>query len=297
MIRRDSRAAAQSAGLPGGPELALHERALRLPPVPAPATGLSALTRVDRSHVLYWQGETAGKEIEIVEGVARAVHLCESGARQILTFFWPGTVICPSAGRLLCYTVETVTPCLFRIPPPDRPAAPNSGTDEHVLGELVHLLRGISRRCALSRVAWFLLRVREHLPRCGSEPEVLKLAIPRLDIADYLGLSLETVSRCLTELKGRGIIDAAQPQDHHLPQAGAPRAHRQRLSTAPGAPPREGLPETERPAPGAAPGDDPCQPLPAIPGPSSSPERPASSATMWRGGCSRTGCRSSGSTA
>ena len=76
-----------------------------------------------------------------------------------------------------------------------------------MLGGLVHLLHGISRRCALSRVAWFLLRVRGHLPRCGADPEVLKLAIPRLDIADHLGLSLETVSRCLTELKGRGLIE------------------------------------------------------------------------------------------
>lgn len=198
------------AVLPARADIALRDPALCLkPPVAETVTGLSALSRVDRSHVLYWQGEAAGKDIEIVEGVARAVHLCESGARQILAFFWPGTVISPSAGRLLCYTVETVTPCLFRIPPPDRAeAGPRTiGTDEHVLGELVHLLHGISRRCALSRVAWFLLRVREHLPCCGSEPEVLKLAVPRLDIADHLGLSLETVSRCLTELKGRGIIE------------------------------------------------------------------------------------------
>ncbi len=40
-----------------------------------------------------------------------------------------------------------------------------------MLGELVDLLHGISRRCALSRVAWFLLRVRGHLPRCGAGPE------------------------------------------------------------------------------------------------------------------------------
>lgn len=210
LVHRGAIASTPTNVLPGRTEHGLCERPLRLQPAaPAPATGLSVLNRVDRSHVLFWQGEAAGKDIEIVEGVARAVHLCESGARQILTFFWPGTVISPSAGRLLCYTVETVTPCLFRLPPPDRAeaGARTIGTDEHVLGELVHLLRGISRRCALSRVAWFLLRVREHLPRCGTEPEVLKLAIPRLDIADYLGLSLETVSRCLTELKVRGIIE------------------------------------------------------------------------------------------
>lgn len=203
---RGAEDARQTSVISGRGDAALRERPLRLPP---PSTGLSVINRVDRSHVLYWQGESAGREIEIVEGVARAVHLCESGARQVLTFFWPGTVICPSAGRLLRYTVETVTPCLFRVPPQDRAEAAVRvvDTDEHVLGELVHLLRGISRRCALSRVAWFLLRVREHLPRCGAEPEVLRLAIPRLDIADYLGLSLETVSRCLTELKTRGIIE------------------------------------------------------------------------------------------
>ncbi|MEH3144381.1 MAG: helix-turn-helix domain-containing protein [Methylobacterium frigidaeris] len=172
-------------------------------------TGLSVLNQVDRGHVLFWQGETAGGEVEIVDGIARAVHLCESGTRQILTFFWPGTVIRPCTHRASSYTIETVTPCLLRSPQSGlvKVAGRTVGTDDRVLHELVGLLRGISRRCALSRVAWFLLRIREHLPRNSAKSDILRFVIPRLDIADYLGLSLETVSRCLTELKTRGLVE------------------------------------------------------------------------------------------
>ena len=170
---------------------------------------LSVLRQLDRGHIICWQGEASRNEIEIVEGVARVVRLCESGTRQILTFFWPGTVITPCANEKLSYTIETVTPCLCRSPQFGSINATGLtfGTNDYVLREMIDLLRGISRRCALSRVAWLLLRVREHLPRSASNSSILKFLIPRIDIADYLGLSLETVSRCLTELKERGFIE------------------------------------------------------------------------------------------
>ncbi len=64
-----------------------------------------------------------------------------------------------------------------------------------------HLLL-LGRKNALERVAAFLIEMSKR----GKEGAVLELAMPRHDIADYLGLTLETVSRMFAELKSLGAI-------------------------------------------------------------------------------------------
>jgi CRP/FNR family nitrogen fixation transcriptional regulator len=64
-----------------------------------------------------------------------------------------------------------------------------------------HLLL-LGRKNALERLAAFLLEMSARM----DESSVLDLAMPRLDIADYLGLTLETVSRMFGELKEMGAI-------------------------------------------------------------------------------------------
>ena len=168
-----------------------------------------AAETIARNRVVFWQGESHDQEIEIVEGVIRAVHLCESGERQVLAFFWPGTVIRPTLRHVQSYTAEAVTTCVVRPRRFQRSVeAPGAiGANEQVLQEMLHLLRGISRRSALSRLAWFILRMRRHLPRVSPGSDVYRFVIPRGDMADHLGLSLETVSRGLTILKTKGVID------------------------------------------------------------------------------------------
>ena len=56
-------------------------------------------------------------------------------------------------------------------------------------------------------MAWFLLRVRPHLPRDPKRANAFQLVIPRADIADHLGTSMETVCRALAEFKARGLIE------------------------------------------------------------------------------------------
>jgi CRP-like cAMP-binding protein len=170
----------------------------------------SVSNRLPNNRVLFWQGETQSREIEIVEGVVRAVRLLPNGGRQILTFFWPGATISRNIGSIQSYTAETVTTCVLRFHGPASAAARTqhaNGANDQVLEETLQLLEAISRRVALSRVAWFLMRIREHLPRMEQGDEVLKFIVPRKDIADHIGLSLETVCRSLTMLKERGVIE------------------------------------------------------------------------------------------
>lgn len=59
----------------------------------------------------------------------------------------------------------------------------------------------------MSRMAWFLLQIREHLPRDRVLSNAYRVVIPRNDIADYLGMTLETACRTLAAFREQGLID------------------------------------------------------------------------------------------
>jgi CRP-like cAMP-binding protein len=70
-----------------------------------------------------------------------------------------------------------------------------------------HMFR-LGRQKAVHRVAAFLLEMENRLGRRGS----LELPMPRRDIADYLGLSIETVSRSISQLQKRHALDRFEPR-------------------------------------------------------------------------------------
>ena len=69
-----------------------------------------------------------------------------------------------------------------------------------------HLLL-LGRKTALERVAAFLLEMNGRL----TEPDVMALPMTRRDISDYLGLTIETVSRALSALKRKGFLKLTGP--------------------------------------------------------------------------------------
>ncbi|MFN3670481.1 MAG: helix-turn-helix domain-containing protein [Bosea sp. (in: a-proteobacteria)] len=158
-----------------------------------------------RNAVLFWQDERQPQAIEIVEGAVRAVRLFDDGSRQILAFFWPGDII--QAAALQRYTAEAVTRCVLR--PHNHKelgALEPSGTDQ-ALQASISLLAATGKKCATSRMAWFLLQIYEHLPQDPRRPQALRFTIPRNDVADYLGISMETACRTLAAFRARGLID------------------------------------------------------------------------------------------
>jgi CRP-like cAMP-binding protein len=76
-----------------------------------------------------------------------------------------------------------------------------------VLAETLSLVVTMSQKNSVARIAGFLLRIRHHLPEDPKGPLALTLLLPRADIADHLGTSLETVCRTLAEFKMKGLID------------------------------------------------------------------------------------------
>jgi CRP-like cAMP-binding protein len=185
-----------------------------------PPTGIAALHEteifacrasvcVPRGRALFWQDEHQGQNIEVLQGVVRAVRLLENGNRQILAFFWPGDVIRPAQAACQHYTAEAVTPCrVVRSNATDEYCTQHGQCGAHqVLEEMLSLAAMIGRKNSIACVAWFLLRVRRHLQPDPKRSHALQLALPRADIADHLGTSMETVCRALAEFKARGLID------------------------------------------------------------------------------------------
>jgi CRP/FNR family transcriptional regulator, anaerobic regulatory protein len=164
---------------------------------------------VPRGRALFWQDEHQGQNIEIRQGAVRAVRLLENGNRQILAFFWPGDTIRAPHASCQHYTAEAVTTCWVT-----RSSAADEGCTEHspcgshqLLEELLTLIPMMGRKNSFACVAWLLLKVRPHLPCDPKRLNTYQLVIPRADIADHLGTSMETVCRALAEFKARGLIE------------------------------------------------------------------------------------------
>jgi CRP-like cAMP-binding protein len=76
-----------------------------------------------------------------------------------------------------------------------------------VLVDTLALVVSRNQKSSIARIAEFLLRIRTHLPEDPKRPLALSMLLPRADIADHLGTSIETVCRTLAEFKIKGLID------------------------------------------------------------------------------------------
>lgn len=164
-------------------------------------------TLVPSGGILFSQGEQKRWVVELVDGVVRAVHLSENGNREVLGFFWSGAVISPSRETGCCFSAEAVTLCRIHHRALASPLGEHHACcgAEHLLQELLPLLSAIRKKNSIARLAWFLLRIRDHLPY-DRRRAAHRLVLPRADVADYLGMSVATVSRTLADFNRRALV-------------------------------------------------------------------------------------------
>lgn len=166
------------------------------------------LLLVPRGRVLFWEGEHQAQKIQVVKGVVRAVQLLENGNRHILTFFWPGQIIMPTRSSCQRITAEAVTNCWVQRSTAAGICQENDPCGaRQILVDTLALVAARNHKNSVARIADFLLRIRKHLPNDAKRPLALTLLLPRADIADHLGTSIETVCRILAEFKIKGLID------------------------------------------------------------------------------------------
>lgn len=156
------------------------------------------------NEVIYGEGDATGPLYLVVTGAVRIVRLTPDGRRQVSGFHFAGEVFGFEAGdEHHCYA-ESVDGAGIRVL---RAANGSFGTGALLLA-LKSLQRAeehvvlLGRLNAIEKMASFLLDL---LERQGSD-DIVNLQMQRNDIADYLGLTFETVSRVLRVLKDRGLI-------------------------------------------------------------------------------------------
>lgn len=200
---------------------AVHTAALRAPtenfqPVGkeqrrSPETGASLSSFLANAEI-FAQGEPAGRIYRLESGVVRICRLLSDGRRQISAFHFPGDVFGLEADEEHRFSAEAVTPvrvASFRI----ANVVPLHGTSDGLAGTLWRIaLRSLSeaqehllllgRQNALERLASFMVQMAKR----QESLRTVDLPMSRADIADYLGLTLETVSRMLAQLKQHGLI-------------------------------------------------------------------------------------------
>jgi len=167
--------------------------------------------RFEQDCEIYGEGEEAASYYKVVSGVVRTCRFMSDGRRQIDAFHVAGDVFGIEAGSLRSLTAEAVSDCriiAYRRLPHDK--AGIVSVSQHLV---THLLRNferaqehavlLGRRSAVEKVAAFLLGWARQSACTGT----IALAMTRLDIGDYLGLTIETVSRTLSQLERDAIIE------------------------------------------------------------------------------------------
>jgi CRP/FNR family nitrogen fixation transcriptional regulator len=206
---------------------ALSLRSINVPPPRRAETAdtagqLGLAMSFGRNAEIYAEGEPSGYVYKLVSGVVRVSKLLPDGRRQISAFHLPGEMFGFEADELHHASAEAVVPAkviAYRwdgvLGAEKQPASfVRELLNLTVLGlrhTQDHLLL-LGRKNALERLAAFLL---EMSARMGGSA-TLELAMPRHDIADYLGLTLETVSRMFAELKEKGVIRLESARRVHL---------------------------------------------------------------------------------
>ena len=173
-----------------------------------------------RNEEIFGEEEPADFVYRLVSGVVRATRMLSDGRRQVAGFYFPGDVFGLETGDIHGTCAEAITECqvalirrsvLERSAERDIAAARElwSITAQALDRMQAHMLL-LGRRGAVERIAVFLLEMEVRTAGCG----VVDLPMSRIDIADYLGITFETVSRGLTQLERDGII--ALPSSRHI---------------------------------------------------------------------------------
>jgi CRP/FNR family nitrogen fixation transcriptional regulator len=164
-----------------------------------------------RNEEIYAQDDAVELLYRVVRGVVRTSRVTADGRRQVGAFYYPGDLFGLEPGPDHRFGADALDDCeiLAVRRSAVRAAAGDAELDRAILEaqrlEMERLQEHVvmlGRKSARERVASFLMSVAQRV-----DDDHADLAMGRQDMADYLGLTIETVSRMLTQLQGEAIVE------------------------------------------------------------------------------------------
>ena len=188
---------------------------------PAELTALGKMGRrqkVRQGQTLLWEGDGAPVVANVLEGVLKLVVSTADGREQIVGVVFPSDFIGRPFGKESPYSVTAMTDaevCIFNRNSFDDFAGNHPDLQQKLLRRTLdeldrarHWMMLLGRKSASEKVASFLLDMEERLPGAADGASGgFELPFGRQQIADILGLTIETTSRQLTKMRADGLLD------------------------------------------------------------------------------------------
>ncbi len=202
----------------------LSDRALSpRPAVPSNASAFeqslaqASLRRVEAKELLFAEGDEITHVYRIETGAIALFRILADGRRQVMGFAYPGDLIGLGIEDEQEMNAQAVKPTRVRCLPVS--SVHQTAAKDPMLGFKLYqalarelaatrdLMLTTGHRSAVERVAGFLLAFSRRNERNGRDRSTIDLPMTRTDIGDFLGLTIETVSRTFTKLKHQRVIE------------------------------------------------------------------------------------------
>ena len=176
----------------------------------APALGATRVYGKDEE--IFAEGDRAGFFYKVVSGAVRTSKLLSDGRRQIDAFHLPGDIFGIETGDEHRFGAEALggaTVIVYRRCSMEALANSDAAFWRQVVAGMMRSLERaqnhmllLGRKSAVEKIATFLLDLADRM-----SDDTIDLPMSRTDIADHLGLTIETVSRSLTQLERQKVIE------------------------------------------------------------------------------------------
>jgi CRP/FNR family transcriptional regulator len=180
----------------------------------------ASLRRVEAKEFVFAEGDPTTHLFRVETGAVTLYKILADGRRQIVGFAYPGDMIGLGSQGEHVMNAQAIKPTRLRCLPVA--TLHQSAAKDPTLGFKLYealarelaatrdLMLTTGQRSATERVVSFLLAFSRRNARNGQDPAEFELPMTRADIGDFLGLTIETVSRTFTKLKTLGLIELPQ---------------------------------------------------------------------------------------
>jgi CRP/FNR family transcriptional regulator, anaerobic regulatory protein len=179
-------------------------------------TVISTVVRFRRGERIYVEGDRANAVFNIITGVVKSIQTLPDGRQHIAGFLFADDLIGLAQNGLYVNSAEAVTAVtLYRIPTAALETRLRNypDLDFQVISKLCHELREAQRHAillseqhAIAKVGLFLQMLETHQAARGESMGEVYLQMTRRDIAAYVAITPEAVTRSLRDLVSRGAI-------------------------------------------------------------------------------------------